>query len=198
MKYHVLKKNTRSILIVTLLSFCQAGLAEKTASGQYKIDQTHSSIQFTVSHLGVSELSGRFNKFSGDLKIDRTGKSAVNMVVKTSSVDTNHAARDKHLRSPDFLNAKQYPSMKFVSESVKFNKQGEPARLIGKLTLHGKTLPVEWAVSKVGAGKDPWGGYRAGYNAVATIKRSSYGMKYMLGGVGDKIKIMIKLEAIKK
>ena len=186
------------MFIVSLLSFTQAGVAERAVPGKYKIDQTHSTIQFSVSHLGVSELSGRFNQFSGDLNIDRSGKSGVSVVVKTSSIDTNHKARDKHLRSPDFFNAKQYPFMKFVSDTVQLDKKGEPVKLTGKLTLHGKTQPVEWVINKVGAGKDPWGGYRAGYNAVATIKRSSFGMKYMLGGVGDKIKIMINLEAIKK
>ncbi len=196
----VLSSNT----IVRIISLCPivilnpVAYAELATNGEYKIDPTHTTIQFSTTHLGISELTGRFNKFSGNLSLNRSGNSSITVDIVTASIDTNNAARDKHLRSPDFFNVKQYPTMKFVSNKISFNNKGEPNKINGILSLHGKKRSIEWTITKIGAGKDPWGGYRAGYNANTTIKRSDFGMKFMPGGVGDKINLKLNIELLKK
>jgi len=196
---------TRTIkALLSLVAFCatpglsQTAAAEAVAAGNYKIDPAHTTIQFTVSHLGVSDLSGRFNLFEGGITLAPNGNSEVNVSIQTASVDTNHRKRDDHLRSPDFFNAKQYPEMRFVSKKVSNNAYGQPIKVQGDLTLHGKTRPVTLKVSPVGAGADPWGGYRAGFNATTTIKRSAHGMNFMQGGIGDDITITLNIEAVKQ
>jgi polyisoprenoid-binding protein YceI len=121
----------------------------------------------------------------------------IEVSIKTASVDTNHQKRDEHLRSPDFFNAKQYPVMTFSSSEIDFSKE-TPKRVEGKLSLHGKTRLVTLTVEPIGAGNDPWGGYRAGYKATAVIKRSEFGMDFMLDGVGDDISVTLNIGAIKK
>jgi polyisoprenoid-binding protein YceI len=172
--------------------------AEVAPAGSYKIDPAHTNVQFTVSHLGFSHLVGRFNKMQGDIQLQPNGNSRVEVTIETGSVDTNHEKRDIHLRSPDFFNAKQFPVMKFVSEKVSYNSNGEPVSVTGKLSLHGKTRDVTLNVTPVGAGKDPWGGYRTGYDATTVIKRSAFDMNYMQGGIGDDISITLNIEAIKQ
>jgi len=115
--------------------------AETAQPGTYKIDPDHTSVHFTVGHLGTSELVGRFNQIEGDFTLAPGGESRVEVRIATASVDTNHQKRDDHLRSPDFFNAKQFPEMKFTSRKVRFN-DGEPQRIEGELSLHGKTRPV--------------------------------------------------------
>ncbi len=171
--------------------------AETAAPGKYKIDPAHTTILFEVNHLGFSDLTGRFNDAGGNIDLQPNGKSSVEFEIRTASIDTNHAKRDNHLRSPDFFNAKLYPVIRFTSKKVSYNKQGEPVKIVGDLTMHGKTRQVDLQVSPVGAGKDPWGGYRAGYNAKTTIKRSDFGMNFMQGGIGDDITIEMNIEAIK-
>ena len=185
-----------SLLLSTLLATSSAW-AETPSPGNYKIDPAHTSVMFTVSHLGISQLVGRFNTVEGNIALDPKGKSSVEVVIATDSVDTNHTKRDDHLRSPDFFNARQFPEMKFVSSKLHFGADGLE-KIDGSLSLHGKTQPVTLAVDPVGAGKDPWGGYRAGYTATTTIKRSDYGMNFMPGGIGDDIKVSLNIEGIKQ
>ncbi len=172
--------------------------AEVAPAGSYKIDPGHTNVMFSVSHLGFSNLVGRFNKMEGDISLNPKGHSKVTVTIKTASVDSNHDKRDVHLRGPDFFNVKQYPVMKFVSDKVSYNAKSEPVKVSGKLSLHGKTKNVTLAVTPIGAGKDPWGGYRIGYDATTTIKRSDFGMNYMQGGIGDDIHITLNIEAIKQ
>ncbi len=194
-------RNAKSVaLLVAALSYFPVWGADIASPGAYKIDPDHSSVQFSVGHLGFSELLGRFNAFSGSMVLKPNGESKVKVSVKTASVDTNHDKRNDHLRGPDFLNAKQFPEMRFVSKRVSFDAQGRPVLMEGDLTLLGKTKPMTMKISAIGAGKDPWGGYRAGYNATTVIKRSEYGMNFMQGegGVGDDISITVKIEAVKQ
>ena len=172
--------------------------AEVAQAGNYKLDPAHTNIQFSVSHLGFSNLIGRFNKMSGKMTLNKSGKSSVEVVINANSIDSNHKKRDAHLRGPDFFNVKQFPEIKFVSDKVKLNKKGEPTSISGKFSMHGKTRNVVLDVSAVGAGKDPWGGYRAGYVATTTIKRADYGMNYMPGGIGADVKITLDVEFIKQ
>lgn len=192
-------RRTRSAtLLVAALIYLPVSQAEIASAGTYKIDPDHSSVQFSVGHLGYSELLGRFNTFSGSMVLKPSSDSKVEVTIKTASVDTNHGQRDEHLRSPDFLNAKQFPEMRFVSKRVNFDSQGQPTLIEGDFTLLGKTKPATLKVSAIGAGRDPWGGYRAGYSATTVLKRSAYGMNFMQdGGVGDDITVTVKIEAVK-
>lgn len=162
-------------------------------AADYQIDPAHSAVTFKVGHLGVSTTAGRFNEFEGKFSIADDGKSgSTELSVKTESVDTNHEARDKHLRSPDFLDVKQFPAMTFKSTSF------DGKELKGDLTIHGVTKPVSFDVVKVGEGKDPWGGYRAGFNAATTIKRSEFGISYFIPGVTDETELEIFVEGIRQ
>jgi len=171
--------------------------AERAKPGSYMIDPAHTTVTFSASHLGTSDLAGRFNTIEGNFTLAPKGNSKVEVTIDTASVDTNHEKRDVHLRSPDFFNAKQYPKIKFISSKVHFSN-GELEKIEGKLSLHGKTQSVTLAVEAVGAGADPWGGYRAGYRVATVIKRSDFGMDFMQGGIGDDIKLSINIEAIKQ
>jgi len=192
------RKYQQLLGMVVMITLPLLAHGEIAAPDEYKIDPSHSSILFTISHMGFSVLTGRFNNFAGNMVINPKGRSQLNVTIETVSVDTNHAKRDEHPSSPDFLNVKQFPKIHFISTQVKFNSRGEVTQVLGKLTLHGKTNSVILVLKPVGAGKDPWGGYRAGYNATTIIKRSSYGMQFMQGGVGDDIKITLNIETIKQ
>ncbi len=187
-----------TLLFTAALSIGTSAYAESAAAGKYKIDPAHTSVEFSVSHLGISYLVGRFNTVEGDINLVPNGKSDVTVTIQTASLDSNHQKRDEHLRSPDFFNTKQFPTMRFVSTKASYNATGELTRVDGDLELHGVKKPVALSVKPVGAGKDPWGGYRSGYTATTTIKRSDFGMNFMPGGIGDDVAITLQVEAIKQ
>jgi len=168
-------------------------------NGTFAIDPVHSIALFTVGHLGVSEFAGRFDKVTGTFTVDTAhpGRDKVNVEIPISSLDTNFAQRNKDLSGPDFFNAKQFPTMHFVSTRV-VPKGKNNALLYGKLTMHGVTRPVEFHLHHVGAGPDPWGGYRSGYVATTTIRRSQFGMTYLLGGISDRVKVSMHIEGKRK
>ena len=145
-------------------------MAAPLMAADYDVDAAHTTVQFKVGHLGFSELVGRFNTFSGTFSMDDANPAAAkaSFEIDAASVDSNHEARDKHLRSPDFLDVKQYPKMTFVSTAYEGTK--EKGVLKGTLTLHGVAKEVAFDLVKIGEGKDPWGGYRSGFNASTTIK----------------------------
>lgn len=164
-----------------------------TFAADYQIDPAHSAVTFEVGHLGVSRTLGRFNEFEGSFTYGEDGKSgSASLTIQAASVDTNHEARDKHLRSPDFLDVKQFPTLTFKSTSF------DGKELKGDLTIHGVTKPVSFEVEKVGEGKDPWGGYRAGFEASTTIKRSDFGVSYFIPGVTDETELDIFVEGIRQ
>lgn len=199
MKNTIIKNSIASAALALVFALASTpASAEVAAAGSYKIDPDHTTVLFTVSHLGTSNLVGRFNTVAGDMIFNPNGDSKVEVTIQTNSVDTNHEKRDVHLRGPDFFNVKQYPTMKFVSDKVSYNGKGEPVSVSGKLSLHGKTRNVTLDVKPVGAGKDPWGGYRAGYDATASVKRSDFDMNFMPGGIGEDISIKLYIEAIKQ
>ncbi|MDP5055229.1 MAG: YceI family protein [Marinomonas hwangdonensis] len=177
--------------IITLLSL---GLASTIAvAADYKVDPAHSAVTFEVGHLGVSTTPGRFNEMEGNYSYSDDGKTGeVSFVIQSASIDTNHEARDKHLRSPDFLNVKQFPTLTFKSTSF----DGE--KLVGDLTLHGVTKSVTFDVEKIGEGTDPWGGYRSGFEASTEINRSDFGITYFIPGVSDKTDITVYVEGIRQ
>jgi polyisoprenoid-binding protein YceI len=169
------------------------------AADSYKIDPVHSSVLFKVKHLGVSYVHGRFNDISGTVVFDEenAANGSIDATIKTESVDTHVAARDRNLRSPDFLDVKQFPEMTFKSREVK--KSGNDTfEVTGDFTLHGVTKPLTVKLTKIGEGKGMEDEYRAGGETQFTIKRSDFGMTYMLPGVGDEITVILSLEGIRQ
>ncbi|HQT26024.1 MAG TPA: YceI family protein [Burkholderiales bacterium] len=180
----------------------QAGIAEADGykvqngnpSGTFKIDPVHSMVEFWIGHLGVSEFPGRFDTITGSFTVDDAHPAGdkVSVEVPIESLDTNFDKRNKDLLGPDFFNAVQFPKMTFTSSSVTL-KDGK-GELVGNLTLHGVTRKVRFSLQRIGAGPDPWGGYRSGYVAKTVIHRSDFGMNYMLNGIADAIEVQLNIE----
>lgn len=193
-------KNTASkIALATLLT--GVALSSPLQAADYVIDTqgAHASINFKIKHLGYSWVTGRFDKFSGNLSFDDKNPSAskVSVIIDTTSVNTNQADRDKHLRSGDFLNVKKFPTAKFVSTSV--DVTGKRTGVIhGKLTLHGVTRDIAIVANLVGSGKDPWGGYRAGFSGKTSLALKDYGIKYNLGPASREVELSLEIEGIRK
>jgi polyisoprenoid-binding protein YceI len=171
----------------------------------WAIDGAHSSIGFTVRHMVVSKVRGRFTRWSGTIAMDERdpAKAQVEITIEPASVDTGVEQRDNHLRSPDFFDVERYPTMTF--RSTRSEKVGEREyRLIGDLTMHGVTRPVSLEVEFAGSAKDPWGGVRAGFSARGSLDRKDFGLTYNqlleTGGVvvGEKVDLDIEVEAVKQ
>jgi polyisoprenoid-binding protein YceI len=167
--------------------------------GTYKVDPAHSGAFFEIGHMGgISRFMGRFNDIAGDLVVDAPEKSKINVTIKTESVDTNHDGLNKHLKSPDFFNAVQFPNLTFTSTAVKLDGKGE-GTVAGNLTLHGVTKPVTLKLKHIGSGKGMKGEQRVGYVATGTIKRTDFGMTYAVPGAAtDEVDLRIGIEAIKQ
>lgn len=184
-------------LTATLSLFSTASIA----ADQYKIDTKgmHASINFKIKHLGYSWLKGRFEKFSGDFSYDpkNISNSNVSVTIDTASVNSNHAERDKHLRGDDFLDVKKYPTATFKSQSITQNTDGS-LTIKGQLQLHGVTKTVELQASKVGEGKDPWGGYRAGFTGTTRLKLADYGITYNLGPASTHVDLSLEIEGVRQ
>ena len=169
------------------------------AAETYKLDPGHSSIVFRVKHLGIAYVYGRFNGPTGSIVFDESApsKSAIEMQTETKNVDTALEKRDTHLKSPDFFNAGEYPLVSFKSKSVK--KLSENTyEVSGDLALLGKTRPITVKVNATGAGKDPWGNFRMGFETSFSIKRSDFGMDFMLSGYGDEVNLTVSVEGIRQ
>lgn len=168
-------------------------------AGTYKIDAAHSGAFFEVGHLGgVSRFMGRFRDMSGELVVDSPEKSRVKVEVKTDSVDSNHDGLDKHLKSPDFFSAVQYPTMTFTSTGLTLNPAGE-GTLAGNLTLRGVTKPVTFKLRHVGTGKGMKGEQRVGYVATGTIKRTDFGVNFGAPNAAtDEVDLRINIEAVRQ
>lgn len=173
------------------------GVASLRAADTYELDPAHTSITFKITHLKISTVNGRFNNPTGKFVIDSNlEKSSLNVEVAAESVDTGISKRDEHLRSPDFFDLKKFPKISFESTAFKATATG--FAIDGKITLHGVTKPVTITLTKTGEGKDPWGGFRVGYETTFKVNRSDYGMDYMQGVVGDEVTLTVNIEAVKK
>ncbi|QBZ82805.1 Protein YceI [Hydrogenovibrio crunogenus] len=194
----ILNRFTPFFLATGLMVFSSFALS---APVKYEIDTKgmHASINFKIQHLGYSWLTGRFDQFGGDFTYDKenVSNSEVNVTIDTNSINTNHAERDKHLRSNDFLDVKKFPKATFVSSSIE--KTGDKTLAVkGKLTLHGVTKTIEIDAQKVGEGKDPWGGYRAGFSGTTLIKLADYGITYNLGPASANVYFQLNLEGVRQ
>ncbi|HEX3134469.1 MAG TPA: YceI family protein [Planctomycetota bacterium] len=184
--------------IVLSLGFAMAPTTVRAADS-YTVDPVHTAALFKIKHVGVSYTYGRFNDVSGTVTIDAANPAAskVEIAIQAGSVDTHSEKRDAHLASPDFFDAKQYATFGFVSSAFK-KVDDATYEVAGNFTLHGVTKPLTITVKKVGEGKDPWGGYRIGFESTFTIKHSNFGMTKMLEAINDEIAMTFSTEAIKK
>ena len=170
----------------------------------WKIDPSHSLIEFAVRHLMITTVKGRFGGVEGTVRFDEATPAAVDVDVRidAASIDTRESQRDAHLRSADFFDVEQYPHITFTSRR-QVARDGSRFALAGDLTIHGVTKEAVLDVTEEGRGKDPWGGERLGFSATTKIKRSDFGLTWNqaleTGGVlvGDEIKISIDLELVK-
>lgn len=193
-------KLKRALKVVPLTALLVSiGLNSAANAAEYVIDKAHTSIGFKIGHLGFSFLTGRFDKFDGSFSFDPKSPKASKVAVKidTSSVNSNHAERDNHLRSQDFLAAKSFPSASFVSKSV--NVTGDKTgTIVGDLTLRGVTKEVTIAATYVGGGKDPWNGFRQGFSGTTKISLADFGITYNLGPSAKEVELVLNVEGIKK
>lgn len=184
-------------------TLCAAGLFFSTQglAADYAIDTkgAHAFIQFRIKHLGYSWLLGRFNKFDGKFSYDEKNPAAAKIEVNidTASIDSNHAERDKHLRGKDFLDVGKYPTAKFVSTGFQENGDGT-AKLQGDLTLHGTTRPITIDVKHIGAGPDPWGGHRRGFEGTTRLALKDFGIDYDLGPASREVEMFLSIEGIRQ
>jgi polyisoprenoid-binding protein YceI len=168
------------------------------AAENYAADGAHSSLVYRVKHMNTSFFWGRFNGIAGAFALDETNpaESRFEFQVKADSIDTGIAKRDLHLKSPDFFNVVQYPTIAFKSQSV--TRTADAYEVTGDLTLHGVTKPVKVKVVPTGTGKDQGGTPIAGIEAMFTIKRTDFGMSNMVGPVGDDVWITVAIEGKRK
>jgi len=171
----------------------------------WDIDPAHSSAEFAVRHMMISTVTGRFKSLRGTLEYDPSAShlGQAEAEIDVASIDTGVEDRDNHLRSPDFFDAANHPKILFQSKRVEV-RDGDVGRLIGNLTIRGVTRDVALDVEKDGEGVDPWGGQRVAFVATTTLNRKDFGVSWNQvldnGGVlvGDKAKVTLRIEAVKR
>ena len=183
------------------VALARPAVAETT---EWTLDGTHSRVGFSVSHMVVSSVSGRFKQFTGKVELDEANltKSQVDISIKTESIDTDDAKRDEHLRSPDFFDAKKFPTLTFKSTKIA-KVGGKKYKLTGDLTLHGVTKNVTLDAEISDAVKNPWGKMVRSVKLGGKIKRGDFDLKWNkaleAGGVlvGDDVTLDIQVEVDK-
>jgi len=190
---------------ITALLIAALPFTARAAVDNFTVDPIHSSVNFTVEHLGIAPIYGKFAKFSGKFALDRAAKSgSAEVTIETASVDTGDSdkgnrarSRDDHLRTADFFNAAEFPRMNYKSTSVAFNGD-VPTRIDGNLTLLGATKPVTLALTRfkcnpaTATAKE-----RCGGEATGKLMRSEFGMKRGIPSIGDEITLIIAFEGDK-
>ncbi len=175
--------------------------ASMAHAADYIIDTkgAHASINFKVQHLGYSWVTGRFNEFYGDFSFDeaKPEDSKISVTIETDSIDSNHAERDKHLKGDEFLNVDKYPKAKFVSTNITESSDGS-LTIIGDLTLNGVTKSVSIDAHKIGEGKDPWGGYRAGFSGTTKFALKDFNIDYDLGPAATDVELTLHVEGVRQ
>jgi polyisoprenoid-binding protein YceI len=190
-----------SLALAGLLLLLPAAPQDGTGSAAKKartfaIDSTHSTIVFSVKHMGVAPFYGRFNKLEGSITYDAESpeSSKVSLAIAAESIDTNNEKRDTHLKSPDFFDAKQFKTITFESTAVKKGDKDGTYSVTGDLTLHGVKKEITLTVEK--GGETPGrAGTKIGFAVAFSIKRSDFGMKFMLDrGLGDDVQVWAGIE----
>jgi polyisoprenoid-binding protein YceI len=184
--------------LTLILALIIAFVLSANAADAFKVDPVHSFVLFSVQHLGIANSYGRFNDISGTVVFDKDNpsKSSVELSVPVESLDTHNSIRERSLKSPDFFDAKQFPTMTF--KSIKVEGSGDTLKVSGDLTIHGVTKPLTVDFKKGGEGKGVFGEMRGGGETRFTIKRSDFGMNFQQGAIGDEVTIILSVEGIKK
>jgi polyisoprenoid-binding protein YceI len=172
---------------------------------KWKFDTVHSSVSFSVRHLMISKVHGSFKTWSGSLETDdaNPANSKVQVSIDAASIDTKEPQRDDHLRSADFLDAANHPTITFESTGVQ-KVNDEHFKVSGNLTIRGVSKPVTLDTEYFGRQKDPWGGERAGFSAKTSVERKDFGLVFNIaldgGGfvIGDKVEITLDVQAVKE
>ena len=196
--------NNRHLALSILLMLLSLVVAGPAAAADYQIDVSHSTVGFQVRHMAISKTNGVFDDFTGTFSFEPGNPESwsCEAVIQAASVNTGNQKRDEHLRSEDFFNVAQFPTLTFKSTGVKMEDAFEGI-LKGDLTIHGVTKPVELEFEVLGTVTDPWGNDRAGFSATLKINRQDFGLSYNnvleAGGlvVGEEVKILLEIEGIK-
>lgn len=169
---------------------------------EWNVDPAHTSIEFSVKHLGIATVKGRFKKFAATVEASEIGQiKRIEATIEAASIDTGVDQRDDHLRSADFFDAAKYPEIRFVSTGIRPNGSGESI-ITGDLTLHGITRPVSFSLEAGTALKDPWGNQRIASSASGKLNRKDWGLTWNqaleLGGlmVGEEVKFTLEVQVI--
>jgi polyisoprenoid-binding protein YceI len=173
------------------------------AAQTWQIDKAHSDITFTVRHMVITKVRGRFLKWDGTLTLDEQdlSKSRIEVAIDAASISTNDEKRDAHLRSADFLDAEKFPKLTFKSTKVEAGK-GDKLFVTGNLTIRDVTKAVTLEVEKLGKAKDPWGNNKIAFNGKVTVQREEFGAKWNqaleAGGwlVGKQVEVDLELQAV--
>ncbi len=170
------------------------------AADTYQVDTGHSNVIFRIMHLNISPFYARFDKISGSFKLDDAdpAKSSIDIAVDAETVNTKMEKLNEHLRSSDFFSVKEFPKITFKSTKVEAGDEPKTFKVTGDLSLHGVTKSITVTVEKTGETTVPRAGQRCGFETFFTIKRSDYGMDYMLDMLGDEVKLIIGMEGVHK
>ena len=194
-----MKKNLLITGLVTLMTL--PAFAKSIPAGTYTIDTAHSKIGFEATHLVIATVEGRFKKFEGTIVIDeKLSKSKANLDVDVASLDTDNTQRDDHLKSPDFFDTANSPKLLFVTKKIVGS--ADKLKIVGDLTIKGKTKEVALDVKYLGDVNDAYGNHKVVFSAEGKINRKDFGLNWssmVEAGpvVGDQIKLTIKIEANK-
>lgn len=191
-----MNRRTLALLFASVLALSGPAMA-----ADYEIDTkgAHASINFRIPHLGFSWLTGRFDTFTGSFSYDPENPAAakISVDIDTASVNSNHAERDKHLRSADFLDVAKFPKATFVSKKITLDGDGK-AKIVGDFTLRGVTKEIVIDATVVGGGEDPWGGYRQGFAGTTKFALADYGIMKELGPASKEVELDLHVEGIRK
>lgn len=192
-------------LTAVLSAFLFVFTVHLASAAEWVVDNSHSNVSFNVSHMVISDVTGKFDEFmiSANSKKDDFSDAKINVTIEINSINTENEKRDGHLKSPDFFDAASHPKMTFVSKSIKKVGKGS-FKLTGDLTIRGKTKTVTLDVKHGGTINDPWGNTRAGFKITGEIDRQAFGLSWSQtldsGGlvVGNTVEIVANVELIKK
>lgn len=188
--------------LATAIGAISLGAVAQAQAADYVVDTEgqHAFVQFNISHLGYSQLLGNFESFEGQFHYDPENLEAasVEFEVDVTSLNSNHAERDRHILSDDFLGADEHPTATFVSTGFEPSGENEGV-LTGELTLKGETQEIEMPVTLIGEGEDPWGSYRAGFEGSTTLTLADYGIDLSaFPEVMSELELYVTLEGVRQ
>jgi polyisoprenoid-binding protein YceI len=191
-----MKTMLHALAVTMLLWSISAGVP--VAAQTYQVDPVHSSLVFRVKHMNTAYVYGMFTSMKGTVVVDEANpaRSSINIEVDADSVNTNNQQRDNHLRSPDFFNTRQFPTITFKSTEIR-RVNANTVQVRGDLTMRGVTRPITANVTLTGKGKNAQGRDIIGFETTFTIRRSEFGIRYGLPGLGDDVRVTLSIEAMR-